>query len=437
MTSESIYKIINDEEFLPLVQKASSGFFKIYNFILSDSRELTKRFYSHLMTEADHFEIFLDDHGARQNMTWVFFAELVASIRNFSIASFQLKHLIDRYPDYNIGEPENENMEFLAESGKTLDFFNESIKSLFKAADVEAQSLGLFTSKDRLSEEEFKEVSAKKHLPYNIEEDRVKYEEERILELSSKFRKVAKIFREENLGKRRGINELMDFIPSRIDEKKAQKIKNIIHSVQSDYDTYVKNTLTEKTDENLKNLRGFISLPLHLLEIIRWLSHFYERHENQIRKGEVKEKIAHIVDKDLLLDRIVNFALFYSDKYLQSGNVIAEKILSSFMKIDQYKLPPPHPLGFHARPATYISLIVNEHGTDTYIVVNGQRFNAKSVLSIMEAGGLIADKGLKSVIFEGDRRVLDDIKILAEHNYCEECDIPRQLNYLRILRNIA
>ncbi len=207
--------------------------------------------------------------------------------------------------------------------------------------------------------------------------------------------------------------------------------------MQSDYDTYVKNTPIERTNENLKRLRGNISLPLHLMEMVRWLSHFYERHENQIRKGEVKEKIAQIVDKNALLDSIVNFALFYSDKYLQKGNAIAENILTSYVKNVRYELPVPHPLGFHARPSTYISLIVNEHGTDVSIIADGERFNAKSVLSIMEAGGMIADKGLKTVIFEGDERVLKDLKILSENNYCEECDIPRELNYLRILRNIS
>ena len=79
MSSESIDKIITNEEFLPLVQKASLEFFKIYNFFLSDSPEFTKKFYSNLMNEADHFEMFLDDHGARQNKAWTFFAELVAS----------------------------------------------------------------------------------------------------------------------------------------------------------------------------------------------------------------------------------------------------------------------------------------------------------------------------------------------------------------------
>ena len=437
MASESIDKIITNEEFLPLVQKASLEFFKIYNFFLSDSPEFTKKFYSNLMNESDHFEIFFDDHGARQNKAWTFFAELVASVRNFAIASFQLRHLIDRYPDYNTGESENEKNEFLAEANKTLNFFNESIKSLFNAADFEARSLNFGITKDKISSEEFKEVAVNKRLPHNADEEIVRDEEERILELSRKYRKVSKIFREENLGKKRGDNELLDLIPLKIDEKKAQKIKNMVHGVQSDYDTYVKNTSAEKTNEHLKKLRGFISLPLHLMEMVRWLSHFYERHEDEIRKGEVKGKIASIIDKNILLDRIANFALYYSNIYLQKGNTITEKILTSYVKNIKYELPVPYPVGFHARPATYVSLIVNEHGTDVYLVINSQRFNAKSVLSIMEAGGLIADKGLKTVVFEGDKRVLDDIKILSEHNYCEECDIPRELNYVRILRNIA
>ncbi|MBI3601010.1 MAG: hypothetical protein HY097_10285, partial [Nitrospinae bacterium] len=319
MVSESLNKVISNEEFLQLIQEASSEFFKIYNFIVTNSPELTKKFYSNLMNEADHFEIFLDDHGARQNRTWIFFAELVASIRNFAIASFQLKHLIDRYPDYNIWDSEKEREEFTGEAVKTLDFFNEAIKSLFKTANAEAMSLKIIIPEERLGKEEFKEVAVKKQLPRNAEEERVINEEERILELSRKYRKVAKILREENLGRRRSVDELTDFIPSQMDEKKAQKIKNIIHSVQSDYDTYVKNTPIERTNENLKRIRGHISLPLHLMEMVRWLSHFYERHENQIRKGAVKEKIAQIIDKNTLLDRIVNFALFYSDKYLQKG----------------------------------------------------------------------------------------------------------------------
>jgi len=65
--------------------------------------------------------------------------------------------------------------------------------------------------------------------------------------------------------------------------------------------------------------------------------------------------------------------------------------------------------------------------------VDGEKFDAKSVMSLLQAGGAIADKGYQSVLFEGDKRVLDDIKILSEHNYCEDEEIPEGLDYLRTM----
>jgi hypothetical protein len=58
------------------------------------------------------------------------------------------------------------------------------------------------------------------------------------------------------------------------------------------------------------------------------------------------------------------------------------------------------------------------------------------VLDILEAGGLAADMELETVEFEGDERTLADLKVLAESNYCENEQIPKELNYIRIARNI-
>ena len=52
-------------------------------------------------------------------------------------------------------------------------------------------------------------------------------------------------------------------------------------------------------------------------------------------------------------------------------------------------------------------------------------------MSLLQAGGTIADKGFKTVQFEGSKQAIEDIKILAQHNYCEQGDFPRQLNYLK------
>jgi len=436
MTKKSLNEIITEQEFLPLIQETCVGFFRIYNFMIREKSEFTKTFYSNLIQEAQILESFLDTHGARRNRTWIFFTELVASIRNFGIAAFLLRHLLDRYHVYSLYEKKEEKELFYTEAKKTLDFMDESMRNLFESAKEEGEKQGLVLPRTRIKREEFKDIISNKHLSSNASDEEVLNEEERIIELARRYRKVATLLRQEGYKRRYNEEELTKIIPSKINENKARKLKNIIHGVQSDYDTYVKNTNIEKKNKKLTMIRGHISMPLHLLEIVRWLSHFYERHVNEIRKGENREKISRIVDKNKVLDRIVNFAFFYSMSYLQKGNSIVEDILSSYVKNIRYELPVPHPLGFHAKPSTYVSLVVNEHGTDVFLLVNGERFNAKSVMSLLHASGIIADKGYKKVIFEGDKRVLDDLKILAEHNYCEDDNIPRELNYLKILRNI-
>jgi phosphotransferase system HPr-like phosphotransfer protein len=168
---------------------------------------------------------------------------------------------------------------------------------------------------------------------------------------------------------------------------------------------------------------------------IRWLIHFYERHLDPIRRSLIKKRMSELVDKVELLDFVINHLYQGAQTYLEKANECAEKLLTYYAEVEREELPLPKPVGFHARPATYVSLIVNEYGTDVYLVVDNERYSAKSVMALLEAGWILADKGAKSVIYEGDRRVLQDLKILAEHNYCEDQDIPRELSYLRILRN--
>jgi phosphotransferase system HPr-like phosphotransfer protein len=192
----------------------------------------------------------------------------------------------------------------------------------------------------------------------------------------------------------------------------------------------------ERENSKLSELRRATSIPLHLLEAARWLSHFYERHESDINENSASNKIASLVDRKEVLDRIMNFCFYYSNYYIQKGNSLAEDIMSAYVEKVQYELPVPKPLGFHAKPSTYVSLIVNEHGTDVEMIVDGQRFNAKSVINLLMAAGIIVEKNYEKVTFEGDKQVLDDLKILAEHNYCEDNDIPVELSYLRILRNM-
>ena len=79
--------------------------------------------------------------------------------------------------------------------------------------------------------------------------------------------------------------------------------------------------------------------------------------------------------------------------------------------------------------------IVNYYGTKVYIIVDGEEYDASSVLSITMAAGLIAREGYKKVLMKGDKRALDDIKLLADYNYGEDvkgnpAKLPNKLSYL-------
>jgi len=70
------------------------------------------------------------------------------------------------------------------------------------------------------------------------------------------------------------------------------------------------------------------------------------------------------------------------------------------------------------------------------MLVDDQAFDAGSILELLSAGGYVVTKRLDHVQFRGDKRALDDLKILAEHNYGEtkkgkDVPLPEALSYLR------
>jgi phosphotransferase system HPr-like phosphotransfer protein len=435
MEAKSLIQIISEDEFLQIVQEPSSLFFKVSALFcekIKNGKEVSRKFYSCLIQETEYLESVLDEHGARENKTWSFFSEYIACIRNLTIAAFYIKHILDRYPYYTLGEPEENIKAFNDSAYKAIAFLNNSIKGLRSEVVKTGKLNGLDISQDSFSMNEFSDIESNKRLPRSVLEDEVKGEEERILDLCQKYRKVAKMINDIGLKKSDDLKTFRHIIPSKLDEKLVRMLKELVHSVQSEYDTYVKNTRMEQSHPNLKNLRGYISMPLHLLEVVLWLCHFYERHEDDIRHGECKHQISKIVSKEILLGQIFNFGFHFSKYYLQEGDKLVKDILNGFVESIRAEIPVPHPLGFHARPSTYLSLIARHYEGELFMLVDDERFNAKSVMSLLQAGGCIADKGYLNVILEGSRQAINDAKILAQNNYCEEGEFPRQLNYLRM-----
>ena len=440
MEPKSLIQIISEEEFLVLLQESALPFFKTFNafeYLSNHQTEITRIWYSHLIQEAELFESFLDEHGARENKTWAYFTEYVASMRNLLKAAFYIKHLLDRYPFYRLRDTKESRREFYEEASSVLNFLNSSILNLYDECKKEGKSNQLLIASEVLDPDSFSELEVNKRLPQTAVDETVKEDEERIIDLLEKMGQAVKSMEEMNVYLTRDQAELKNLVPAHIDEKKTRMLMNLVHNVQSEFDTYIKSTAIEQKHEDLKMFRGYISMPLHLLEMLTWLCHFYERHEDEIRQGGAKRVISGRVNKSELLSYIVNFCFKYCQYYMKEGEALSREILKSFIKTTRCEVPVPDPLGFHARPSTYVSLVVREHGGEAFLMVDEEKFDAKSVMSLLQAGGVIADKGYKTVAFEGDSRVISDIQILAEHNYCEEGDIPQELAYLRAVPDSA
>jgi phosphotransferase system HPr-like phosphotransfer protein len=169
------------------------------------------------------------------------------------------------------------------------------------------------------------------------------------------------------------------------------------------------------------------------------LLHFYERHlhdagyKNTYKNVQVQ--LSAFVNPEMLLDRIINYGLYYACHFLTTGQELAREILNENIERSRIKVRIPDKLGFHARPSLLVAKIVQYYGGHVEMCVGDDRFDASSVLDIQWAGGKIQKEDLKEVVFEGDARTLKDLEILAGVNYGEDTmgkgvPLPKELKYL-------
>jgi len=433
---KSLTEVITEDDFLKLAQEHSQNFFKIFSFLHNAQKPCSRRFYAHLIEESEELESFLDDHCARDNKTWYFFCELVACIRNLGKVAFILKHVLNRYPAHNIND--NEPDRFLTDAHNVSGFFDETILSLYKEVKAESLRLGIKFPTKALKEDLFKEIYPQKRLPYTIDEEKVLNGRKIVAKIAAQYLRVIEKFNYFgwNCGKS-NLDDLKDAIPNKVNEESSRELLALIHNLQSIYDHYIKHTPLESQDEVLRRLRGHISIPLHLLSIVNWLSHLYQRHINTIGGTKTSHEISAIIDKAKILDIIMNFALFYTNRYLQAGRDLARDILGKYIEIDTCELKVPEKLGFHLRPANLVARIANYYGTKLSLILDGREYDASKILSVTMAAGLIARKGYKTVLFKGDKRALQDLKLLSEYNYGQDekgnqTALPAELSYLWI-----
>ncbi|THB81656.1 MAG: HPr family phosphocarrier protein [Desulfobacteraceae bacterium] len=432
---------ICDISFKEKINIFSFEYLKCIKFIIgleTDDYVFTKKLYSKLITTSYIVEDFLDFHGAKKNKEWVFYRELSAMVRHLSLAGYSQRHILNRFNFYDFGTTTTDY--FKPDAFDTLKMLQDSLKVAAPVILEEARRLDIKLPDKGYDLSYFPGISSSQLLDHNIDDFNARDQQrENLTRISSEFLEIVKDFEQFAFYERYDIQKIKTLVPAKINEVTIRRFEMLIHNLQSSFDSYVVNTQSSPENQMLEQLRSHFSIVFHILQVMGRLLHFYERHLHDIGFKDVYkvvgESLTNLIDPDILLDRAVNFCLFFAWKFLSSGKELAFRILNENMETSVIEVGIPKERGFHSRPSLLVAKIVQHYGGEVKMHVNEAVFDASSVLDIQWAGGKINKEQIERVVFKGDSRSLADLEILASVNYGEDhmgkgIPLPSELSYL-------
>ena len=406
--------------------------------IEDDGYLFTKKLYSKLVTTSKILEDFLDFHGAKKNKEWVFYRELAATIQHLALACYSQRHILNRLLFYALKN--DQQKVFKKEARQTLKILQNAIKTAGAVALKEADRLNICVPDKGYDISFFPGISSMQQLDHDIDNFNVRdKQKENLTRIATEFLEIVKEFEQFAFYEPYDLEKIYALVPEQINEVTIRRFEMLIHNIQSSFDSYVVNTQSASQNLLLDQLRSHFSIVFHILQVLGRLLHFYERHLYDTGFKDVYKNVSislsYLIAPAVLLDRAVNFFLFYAWKFLSSGKELASKILNENMETTVVDVTIPKDRGFHSRPSLLVAKIVQHYGGEVKMVVNGDIFDAASVLDIQWAGGKINKEQINNVQFKGDVRALSDLKILASVNYGEDhmgkgIPLPKELSYL-------
>ncbi len=396
----------------------------------------TKKLYAQMVSSSKLLEDFLDFHGAKNSSKWYYYRELVSSVRNLSEASYSQKHIYIRLTFYNLADTDR-----FEEAGyRTHKFLTSSLRSICSKALEEAKRLEIQLPSDGFVWDDFPGIPSNNRLESDIDDENLKEEQKNIVKITTEFLRTSRDFEMHGFYQLHCVDEIKAIVPGRFNEEQARRFEMAVHSLQSSFDTYVNRSGLQLRKMRLKSLRGYISVVLHLLELTRRLLHYYERHLYEVGYKniciEVRDELSKAVKPEEILDCIVNYGLYYVCHFLVGGQNLAQELLNENIERGTIMAGVPQKMGFHSRPSLLVAKIVQHYGGQVELCVGYDRFDASSVLDLQWAGGKIQKEVIREVVFQGDKRALSDIRILASVNYGEDSmgkgiPLPKELFYLK------
>ncbi|PIE71611.1 MAG: phosphotransferase [Deltaproteobacteria bacterium] len=430
---------VRDISFVRKIEIYSSGYLKCCRYVCGLSQlehGFTKKFFSTFIATSHLVEDFLDYHGAKNNSRWFFYRELAAAVRHIGLGAYAQQHISDRFAFYGVSAPAG----FRTAGEETLTYLRNTLARLAPVILKEAEKRGIRVPDDAFGTEDFPGLVTTDRLENDIEDERMGEQRRHVVKIANDFLNIAASFESYGFYDPYDMETIRKLVPEQVNEVEVRRVEMLVHNLQSAFDTYVIHGGVQSDVSMLKQFRGYVSVILHLLQMIGRLLHFYERHLHQVSLKaayrDVQEALVDLIEPDILLEQTVNYALRHVWLFMDAGRKLARVLLKENVERSFIRTGIPMKRGFHSRPSLLVAKIVQYFGGQVELCVGEDRFDAGSVLDIQWAGGKIQKEDIREVVFEGDARALNDIQILASVNFGEDTmgkgiPLPSELSYLQ------
>lgn len=375
---------LSDEAFCAHLNRRIRGLVTLAVYVTGNAsvnRSFTRPLLSDLLSESSKIEELLDAYGAKNNKRWYALRQIVAPIKLFSNVSYILIHILHFLPHYCLLPIEED---FPKATEGALSFIGSILVESMKILIRRVEELGLEMPNAVPIPQSFGDEILKGRLAADRPKQKVTSPGETVVYLSSAFLNLAEQSKFLHTVQNQHVDNYANWIPDPISEERLRNLEQMFHNLQSLYDTYISDSNVETLDSDLPVLRGHISVIYHLLETATSITHYCERHIfTSASNAESSSPV--LVDSGKLLNVLIRYSVAFASNYIARTRSLCHEMLKRYAIQGWITVPAPRYRGFHVRPSTLIAKIVNHYGSEVWMNLQGETYNAGITLDLFRA----------------------------------------------------
>lgn len=375
---------ITDQQFRSLVADRARTLLGLAQLITScQARQiLTRPLLGGLHAQSQQVEELLDSYDARNNCRWCRFRALTAALKTFSAVGYELLHIRHALPAYRLLPIDKD---FNEATDRALLFVADILIRTSSQLNEQAAALGVPVKVFHEISHMLEEQLPPGRLARNCMAQRTNTIWETVTLMATAFLNLAGDSKDVMRAADAEPHQYTEYLQSVVKEQTLRNLELRFHNLQSQYDTYVAGTVSERQDEDLLVLRGHISVVFHLFAAATMVAHYYERHAVNQRPCATATAGRTLVEPDGLAALLIRYFIAFIGMYIHAAEDLCKAMLRRYAQVGTIELPVPRYRGFHVRPSTLISRLVLHYGSEVKMYLDDEVYDASNTLDLFRA----------------------------------------------------